>query len=119
VLGEQTSAFRLISNNCQLNYANYRALTSAHPTWMTFPIPEEGTALNTFAELVTKLNNPKFPDQLGTLGGDKSNDRIPWSEAAADPCSYFGILQAVLHNDPEPPQPDLSPQMRLFAPNFG
>ncbi|MBW3539448.1 MAG: PSD1 and planctomycete cytochrome C domain-containing protein [Planctomycetes bacterium] len=115
VLGEKTSAFRLVSNNCQLNYANYRALTSAKPTWVTFPIPEQGQALGTFAELVTKFNNPKFPDQLGTLGGDTSNARIPWSEAAADPRSWFGIRQAVLHNQPDPPKPDLTALARLFA----
>lgn len=114
VLGNHTSAARLVSNNCQLNYANYRALTSPQPTWVTFPIPDDAQALNTFAELITKFDNPKFPDQLGTLGGDTRNDRIPWPEAAADPRSYFGIMQAVLHNDPAPPRNELAHVSRLF-----
>jgi hypothetical protein len=115
VLGDKTSALRLISNNCQLNYANYRALTTSSPTWVTFEVPKNAQALNTFAELVTKFDNPKFPDQLGTLGGDRTNDRIPWSEAAIDPRSYFGIMHVVLHEGAEPPKPDLSPLARLFG----
>ena len=118
VVGEHTSAVRLISNNCQLNYANYRALTSAQPTWVTFPIPTNARDLYTFAELVTKFDNPKFPDQLGTLGGDSRNDRVPWSEAATDPHSYFGITRAVLHDGPSPPEPDLSPLAGLYGPEF-
>jgi hypothetical protein len=114
VLGDKTSAFRLISNNCQLNYTNYRALTSSKPTWVTFKVPDDAQALSTFAELVTKFDNPKFPDQLGTLGGDRTNDRIPWSEAAADPRSYFGIMRVVLHEGTAPPKPDLTPISRLF-----
>jgi len=115
VLGEKTSAVRLVSNNCQLNYANYRALTSPQPTWVTFKVPSNAEMLRTFAELVTKFDNPKFPDQLGTLGGDKTNDRIPWSEAATDPRSYFGILQVVAHDGGDPPKPDLSPLARLYV----
>ena len=115
VLGNRTSAFRLISNNCQLNYANYRALTFSQPAWVTFEVPRNSGALQTFAELVTKFDNPKFPDQLGTLGGDVKNDRIPWDQAAADPRSYFGIVRVVLHEQAEPPRPRLSPMTRLFA----
>ncbi len=115
VLGEKTSAVRLVSNNCQLNYANYRALTSPQPTWVTFEIPANAEALRTFAELVTKFENPKFPDQLGTLGGDKTSDPIPWAEEAADPRSYFGIIQVVTHDGAEAPKPDLSPLARLYA----
>ncbi len=115
VLGEKTSAVRLVSNNCQLNYANYRALTSPQPTWVTFKVPDNAEMLRTFSELVTKFDNPKFPDQLGTLGGDKTNDRIPWSEAATDPRSYFGILQVVAHDSGDPPKPDLSPLARLYV----
>ncbi len=114
VIGDKTSAIRLVSNNCQLNYANYRALTSSQPTWVTFRVPADSQTLNTFAELVTKFDNPKFPDQLGTLGGDRSNDRVPWSVAAADPRSYFGVMQVVLHEGAPPPQTDLSSAARLF-----
>ena len=113
VLGEHTSAFRLISNNCQLNYNNYRALTSAEPTWVTFKLPQQASSLWTFAELVTKYNNPKFPDQLGTLGGDTKNDRSPWREVAGDPRSYFGIMRVLTHDSDNPPELGLQPLLRL------
>lgn len=114
VLGEHTSALRLVSNNCQLNYKNYRALTNDSPEWVTFSPPEELGSVRVYAELMTKFDNPKFPDQLGTLGGDNRNDRIPWEQAAADPRSYFGITQVVMHDCEETPKPDLDHLCRLF-----
>ncbi len=117
VMGEGTSAVRLVSNNCQLNYKNYRALTSDSLQWVTFELPDRLDSLRVYAEVMTKFDNPKFPDQLGTLGGDKKNDRIPWEQAAADPRSYFGITRVVLHDGKAPPQPDLSHLVKLFEPH--
>lgn len=108
VLGERASAVRLVSNNCQLNYRNYRYLTKNELHWVTFPIPENAESLRVYVELMTKLDNPKFPDQLGTLGGDKVNYRIPWEQAAADPRSHFGVTQVVLHDQPDPPRESLA-----------
>jgi len=107
VIGRGSSAVRLVSNHCQLNYKNYRALTSDEPTWVTFPMPEDRAELRTYAELMTMLDNPKFPDQLSALGGDKANYRLPWDQAAGDRRSHFGIMQVVVHDDPQPPQPTL------------
>ncbi|MCI0360215.1 MAG: DUF1549 domain-containing protein [Planctomycetaceae bacterium] len=73
VVGQRASAVRLVSNNCQLNYKNYRALVSADWTWITFSPPDERESLRTYAELMTMLDNPKFPDQLSALGGDTAN----------------------------------------------
>jgi hypothetical protein len=114
VMGEHTSALRLVSNNCQLNYKNYRALTSEKLGWVTFSLPEELDGIRVYAELMTKFDNPKFPDQLGTLGGDKQNDRIPWEQAAADPRSYFGITRVVRHDGSETPKPPLDHLTGLF-----
>jgi hypothetical protein len=108
VLGERASAVRLVSNNCQLNYRNYRYLTSNQLQWITFSLPADAESLHVYAELMTKFDNPKFPDQLGTLGGDKRDYRIPWEQAAADPRSHFGVTQVVLHDQPRPPQPELT-----------
>ena len=107
VIGGGSSAVRLVSNHCQLNYKNYRALTSDEPTWITFPMPEDRAELRTYAELMTMLDNPKFPDQLSALGGDKANYRLPWDQAAGERRSHFGIMQVVVHGDPQPPQPTL------------
>lgn len=117
VMGGQTSALRLVSNNCQLNYKNYYALTSDDLKWITFERPEDVNSLRVYAELMTKLDNPKFPDQLGTLGGDTRNDRVPYEEAAADPRSYFGITRVVSHYGKEPPKTELDHLDRLFAVN--
>jgi hypothetical protein len=106
VSGDGSSAVRLVSNNCQLNYEKYRALISSSWRWITFEIPENARELRCFAELMTKFNNPKYPDQLGTLGGDKELHRKPWDEMAADPRSFFGITRAVLHDGEEAPRAD-------------
>lgn len=114
VLGQKTSALRLVSNNCQLNYKNYRALTNDSLHWITFDPPTNTDQVRVYAELMTKLDNPKFPDQLGTLGKDTRNDRIPWKEAMADPRSYFGITRVVMHDCKETPKPGLDHLMPLF-----
>lgn len=113
VVGQRSSAVRLVSNNCQLNYTNYRALTSSELTWVTFSPPDERESLRTYAELMTMFDNPKFPDQLSSLGGDKDNYRMPWDKAAANPRSYFGITRAVLHDCAEPPAVELAHLRRL------
>jgi hypothetical protein len=108
VVGERSSALRLVSNNCQLNYKNYRALISPEFTWITFSPPEERESLRTYAELMTMFDNPKFPDQLSALGGDPANYKLPWDKAAENPRSYFGITRVVLHDADQPPPAELS-----------
>jgi hypothetical protein len=115
VLGGKTAAVRLVSNNCQFAYVNYKALTKPEWHWITLNIPGESVGLRTYAELMTKFDNPKFPDQLGTLGGDTHNDRVPWAKAAADPRSFFGIARAVVHDDKDPPRPTLTHLKPLLA----
>jgi hypothetical protein len=114
VLGERASAVRLVSNNCQLNYRNFKYLNADRLQWITFPLPAESDGLRVYAELMTKFDNPKFPDQLGQLGGDKKDYRMPWEKAAADPRSHFGVTQVVLHDQPTPPKPSLAHLACLF-----
>ena len=114
VLGQRSSAVRLVSNNCQLNYANYRALTSPELTWVTFSPPDDRESLRTYAELMTMFDNPKFPDQLSALGGDGGNYKLPWDKASENPRSYFGVTRVVLHDSPEMPKPDVSHLRMLF-----
>lgn len=116
VMGQRSSAVRLVSNNCQLNYKNYRALATPELQWVTFAPPQDRDSLRVYAELMTMLDNPKFPDQLSALGGDKENYRLPWEKAAANPRSFFGVTRVVLHDGAEPPKPGLSHLRPLFAP---
>src|SRR5262249_61939663 len=115
VMGRHGSAVRLVSNNCQLNYKNYRALSAGEWQWVTFAAPEDGAGLRVYAELMTMFDNPKFPDQLSALGGDKENYRIPWEKAATNPRSFFGVTQVVLHDGAEPPKPELGHLRPLFT----
>jgi hypothetical protein len=115
VHGGRTAAARLVSNNCQLNYKNYRVLKSPEWGWLTFEVPDDADDLHSYAEVMTKFDNPKFPDQLGQLGGDDRNMQVRWEEAAADPRSFFGITRAVLHDGPEPPRDELTHLRPLFA----
>jgi hypothetical protein len=114
VCGQRSSALRLVSNHCQLNYKNYKALIWPELTWVTLSPPDDREGLRTYAELMTMLDNPKFPDQLSALGGDKENYRLPWEKAAENPRSYFGVTRVVLHDGPEPPKAALSHLRRLF-----
>jgi hypothetical protein len=115
VLGQRSSALRLVSNNCQLNYKNYRALTNDDLQWVTFAPPEDSDSLRVYAELMTMFDNPKFPDQLSALGGDKENYRLPWEKAAENPRSYFGVTRVVTHEGPEPPKAELSHLRPLWS----
>jgi hypothetical protein len=115
VAGQRSSALRLVSNNCQLNYKNYRALTSGDLTWVTFSPPDDRESLRTYAELMTMFDNPKFPDQLSALGNDPANYKLPWNKAAENPRSWFGVTRAVLHDGPEPPKAELAHLRPLLA----
>jgi hypothetical protein len=115
VIGQRSSALRLVSNNCQLNYKNYKALTSGELYWITFSPPENYDSLRTYAELMTMFDNPKFPDQLSALGGDKENYKFPWEKAAENPRSYFGVTRVVMHDCDDSPKPELSHLRPLFA----
>lgn len=115
VAGQRSSAVRLVSNHCQLNYKNYKALTTSDLHWETFSPPDDRDALQTYAELMTMFDNPKFPDQLSALGGDKDNYRLPWDQAAQNPRSWFGITRVLLHDVEGPPKAELTHLRRLFA----
>jgi len=46
VHGQQSSAVRLVANNCQLNYRNYKALTSPDFRWISFELPPDAAVCN-------------------------------------------------------------------------
>ncbi len=106
---------RLVSNNCQLNYVNYRALTAEEPRWVRFAVPEDCASLRTYAELMTMLDNPKFPDQLSSLGGDPENYKVPFEKAMANPHSFFGVTRVVLHDVAEAPKLERTHLRPLFT----
>ncbi|MBI4657874.1 MAG: DUF1553 domain-containing protein [Verrucomicrobia bacterium] len=115
VMGRRSSAVRLVSNNCQLNYQNYRALTNTAFQWITFSPPPDAESVRVYAELMTMFDNPKFPDQLSALGGDKANYKLPWEKAAEDPRSWFGITRVVIHSTDTPPKEELAHLASLWS----
>ena len=114
VLGGERAAVRIVSNNCQFNYVNYKVLLSDKASWITFKPPADRKLMRPYIEAVTKFYNPKFPDQLATIGGAPANDRIPWSEASENPRSFFGVTHVVQHDGESPPAEDIGFMLRLF-----
>jgi hypothetical protein len=116
VRGRYGSVVRLVANNCQLAYVNARYLDSDEPHWVTMTVPENPAGMRVYAELLTILDNPKFPDSAAFLGGDGSlNVKLPWAEAIKKfEHSYFGVSQVVLHDGPETPRPELRHLLPLF-----
>src|SRR5262249_11158128 len=72
------------------------------------------TELRQYAELMTRLDNPKYPDQLGALGGGDTA-RVPYEVALAETRSFFGVTRAVLHDGLESPRDELTHLRPLFA----
>jgi hypothetical protein len=116
VMGQHASAVRLVTHNCQLNTTHYQSLAADALEWLTFQLPEDPTAYHIYVELMTKFDNPKFPDPVEKASRkDKENYRVPWDIAAANPRSSFGVTRIVLHDDKETPRPELSHLRPLFA----
>jgi len=82
---------------------------------VTFEPPEDADGLRVYAELMTMFDNPKFPDQLSALGGDKDNYRLRGTRRRPTPRSFFGVTRVVAHDGPEPPRVELGHLRPLFA----
>ena len=61
VMGRRSSAVRLVSNNCQLNYRNYRALTTDELQWVTFEPPEDSEGLARLRRADDDVRQPEVP----------------------------------------------------------
>lgn len=112
VMGNKQGALRIISNNCQLAYVNYKVLKSEKTGWIKLPTVKDNELIRTYAELVTKLDNPKFPDQLGSLGGGKTM-RQPYDKLSLR--SFFGITRVVIHDCEETPRDELTHMLPLVS----
>jgi hypothetical protein len=116
VLGRHHSDVRIVSHHCQLaDDARWQRLGDDQLYWVTLPLPADPAAFRCYAELMTKFDNPKFPDPIVSgKSKDKENYRVPWDEAAANPHSHFGVTRVVFHDETRPPQPELSHFQVLF-----
>ncbi|MBY0395108.1 MAG: DUF1553 domain-containing protein, partial [Thermoleophilia bacterium] len=100
--------------NCQLNYTNQHSLHHDAWSWVSVDVPEKTEPLRPYAELLTYRDSPKYPDPLGTLGKDTTNQREPWSVHAKDPRTWWGLRRVVAHDPDAPPKPDLNLLDRLY-----
>ena len=106
LLGGKLSSQRTIVDNCSLG-DRYKILDNRAPHWRPLPTFHD-QALPVYVELLTKQHNPRFPERP-----DMMKDFTP--QDLQQPGSFFGILEAVLHDVKDPPWEDLSYLERIFA----
>lgn len=104
VMGGGFSLARLVFNNCQLNYTNQHSIHHPDWSWITVDFQEGTQPLHPYAELLTFWDNPKFPDPLGTLSKDTENQRLPYSDHAKNPRTWWGVRRVVAHDGAETPR---------------
>lgn len=109
--GDRRSMVRIVIDSCGLNEfagggLDYLAGAGGRTKWKTFstsPAPSQ----RSFIELTTRSDNPRWPDRPGRAGTTDGKELEGYR-------SSFGVMRAVLHDDPGGPQPDLTPMLALF-----
>ena len=103
-MGGMLGAHRTVIDNCAIG-EKYQVLDRSLQ-WTKLETQAEQKRLPVFVELITKWENPRIPDRPRRLQGPE--------EHIDTPTSYFGIVEAVLHDVDETPREELSHVMRLF-----
>ena len=103
--GGKLSARRTIVDNCSLG-DGYQILDSRTPRWEKVDILHK-EPFPVYTELLTKQNNLRFPERPGMMEDFTQQD-------LGEPGSFFGIVEAVLHDVEDPPWEDLSYLQRLY-----
>ena len=104
-MGGMLGAHRTVIDNCAIG-EKYQILGSNRLQWNKLKTFAEQDRLPVFVELITKWENPRIPDRPRRLKGPL--------EHIDTPTSYFGVVEAVLHDVDEAPREELSHLMRLF-----
>ncbi|MYA80103.1 MAG: DUF1549 domain-containing protein, partial [Acidobacteriia bacterium] len=104
-MGGMLGAHRTVIDNCAIG-EKYQVLGSNRLQWNKLETFAEQDRLPVFVELITKWENPRIPDRPRRLKGPL--------EHIDTPTSYFGVVEAVLHDVDEAPREELSHLMRLF-----
>ncbi len=100
VVGGMLGARRTVIDNCAIG-EDYSFIEADQPQWITLDLAEKWGDLPVFVELVTRSDNPRIPDRP---------DRIKESQVKLldSPESFFGVVEAVLHDGEGPPSAPLS-----------
>ncbi|MDE0165794.1 MAG: PSD1 and planctomycete cytochrome C domain-containing protein [Bryobacterales bacterium] len=104
-MGGMLGAHRTVIDNCAIG-EKYQILGSNRLQWNKLKTFGDQDRLPVFVELITKWENPRIPDRPRRLKGPL--------EHIDTPTSYFGVVEAVLHDVDEAPREELSHLMRLF-----
>ena len=104
-MGGMLGAHRKVIDNCAIG-EKYKILSSDSLKWSKLETEAEQKQLPVFVELVTKWENPRIPDRPKRLKAQPGQ--------IESPASYFGVVEAVLHDVDETPREELSHMMRLF-----
>lgn len=109
LVGDGRSMIRPVVDTCGLNEfagGGLQYLAGGVTTWKQLPTSAGGSH-RSFIELVTKSDNPRWPDRPGRAG---TND----AKELQSPRSSFGVMRAVLHDSPTAPLPELTSVIPLF-----
>ena len=104
-MGGMLGAHRKVIDNCAIG-EEYQILRSDRLKWNKVETEAEQKQLPVFVELVTKWENPRIPDRPKRLKSQPGE--------IESPASYFGVVEAVLHDVDATPREELSHMMRLF-----
>ena len=99
VAGGMLGARRTVIDNCAIG-EDYTFIDAAQPKWITIDLAEKWGDLPVFVELVTRWDNPRIPDRPDKI-------KEPHLSLLDSPESYFGIVEAVLHEGEEAPRAGL------------
>ena len=105
-MGGMLAAHRTVVDNCAIG-EKYDTFDSRSPRWFKSETHAAQDRLPVFFELLTKWDNPRIPDRP-----DRLKDRPGQIDS---PVSFFGVVEAVLHDVDDVPREGLSHMMRLFA----
>lgn len=105
--GGKLGAVRTIIDNGQIGEV-YQTVDKPQLSWLRLSGQDKVTNQPVYLELLTKHDNPRFPDRPG---------RLKKEEAALldQPRSFIGLRRAYLHDAEETPKPELDWLERLYA----
>ena len=105
VMGGKLGAWRATLDNCMLS-EDYKPLESNSLEWVRIPTKFERHNYPSYVELVTRHDNPRFPDRPVRMKG--------LEDLFNQPRSYFGIARAVVHDCEAVPEDELTHLKVLF-----
>ncbi|MBL8227866.1 MAG: PSD1 domain-containing protein [Bryobacterales bacterium] len=104
--GGQLAAHRVLIDNCAIG-EGYKPIGHASPQWIKLDVSARDSGLPVFVELVTRWENPRYPDRPGVLKADQ----LKQLDAKT---SWWSLSGAVLHEIDETPRDPLDHLLLLF-----